>query len=570
MPRGSDALYDPSAAQPAATLSPSPASTPAPAPVIGNQGRGADPLYDPQAMPSAPANSGTAPAAAPAQQGWGDYLLDHLHSFAKGFDAATRVATDAPTFGMVDKLFSVLPRPQQPQTIANLTRQQITGQPGTGNPYSPTGDPQADTAQAYKDVGYAAIPLSIAGSAVTGLPELKAASAIGEAAAPYIGKWAGGVLGSGAVGAGTGALGAYGHEQGWTPNASDIERGAAWGVGLGALSGVPGGVVRGGPLPASVSADTLKAQAQAAYKPLDNILFNGNSEVAPRIDAVHAALDASGDILREQRGTVGNPGLGKATMAVVNDIAASPQVTAKGIQAAQKQLDQIASRPTATDADKYLAPQFSAALEDVMQNGLPQTGVPAGVQPSGYAATVRDAGDVLHGRAQEIARLDRMVSKSKVTGGPDVGTQASSYLTSPQGQQYAPPGSPNYQAYDTLAGTAAKPEYIPWYLKHLVIAPAIATAAGEGYRAFSGDQHASPLEHLATDATLALGLMGTMKGYSAATGAMNRATQQRALDAARSTFSTGAFQAPLDSGAAFRNAIRALVYRQGDVGGFPR
>ena len=103
-------------------------------------------------------------------------MLDYLHSASQSLDAATRAATDWPTFGLVDKLFG---------------RQA-----------------QADTAAAHKQMGAWDLPLSIASSAVTGGPELQAASKIGGAIAPILsklpltgaGEWLGGVLGSGAVG----------------------------------------------------------------------------------------------------------------------------------------------------------------------------------------------------------------------------------------------------------------------------------------------------------------------------------------------------------------------------------
>jgi hypothetical protein len=479
-----------------------------------------------------------------------------LHSFAKGFHSAMTVATDAPTLGVMDKLFSALPRPAQ-----------------TGNPFSPTGDPQADTAQAYKDVGYAALPLSIAGSAVTGLPELKAASAIGEAAAPYVGKWAGGVLGSGAVGAGTGAVGAYGHEQGLTPDAGDIAKGAEWGGALGALSGVPGGVVRGKPLPPSVSADALKSQASAAYKPLENILYNSSSEVHPALDQIDAQKS-----LKDWSGLKWADA--PKTQTEIKTLTKPPGVSANDIQQTQGALKDIMRNPNASANDQNYAGYFHDQLQGVLENGLPSTGVPQnlpsdpaflggqGVTPSNYAAWVKGQGDVLHGQAQDMARLDQMVAKSQVTGGPDVGQQSRSYLTSNEGQNLAPPSSPQYQAYNALAGTAADPGKIPWMVKHYMVAPAIGMGANEVYDLLSGEEHHTPLEHVMMDAAIGGGLLVGQGTYGWATRRANQLAQQRALDAARSTFTTGSFQAPLDSGAAFRNAIRSLVYRQGDVGGF--
>ena len=155
-----------------------------------------------------------APAAPSAGQSPNDLMLQHMASWLPGaatLQNVTRAATDWPTLGLGDKLIGVF---GDSKTQAQA---------------------QADTVAAHKSLGNWDIPVSLAGSAVSALPELKAASALGETMAPGVGNLLGGVLGSGAVGAGTSALGAYGHEQGWTPNMSDIGRQAAIGGGVGAL-----------------------------------------------------------------------------------------------------------------------------------------------------------------------------------------------------------------------------------------------------------------------------------------------------------------------------------------------
>jgi hypothetical protein len=181
--------------------------------------------------------------------------------------------------------------------------------------------------------------------------------------------------------------------------------------------------------------------------------------------------------------------------------------------------------------DKEFAPKFKSALENVMQadpygrNLTPGKGM--SLMPSGQlggtgfatgaAATARDAGNVPFGRANDVARLDDptkgWIAQSQVAGGPDVGDQISSWLRTATGQRYAPPpaagAAPNaFTAYNTAAGTAAKPEAIPWYVKHFMIAPAVGTLANEGFAAATGQEH-SPMEHLAADLGVGATLMGT-------------------------------------------------------------
>lgn len=469
-----------------------------------------------------------APSSAGPSQSWSDYLLDHLHSFSQGLNAATRVATDAPTFGLMDKVFG-----QQAQ---------------------------ADTAGAYKQMGGWSIPLSLAGSLATGGPELKAASAIGEVAAPYVGKWAGGVLGSGAVGAGTAAAGAYGHEQGWTPDAGDIGKAAAIGGALGAAGGTLGGVTGvGAKLPAAPTEQDLRDAATQAYAPLSNILFDGKSEVHPALDAAENAI-AQTDLTGMQRKAA------PSTMAIVNNLRAKPQLTAADIQSAQKQLGKISGSIRASDQDTWMAPKFNSALQDVLENGIPQTGVPAGAQPIGYAASVKADGDALHGKAEDIARLNDWIAKSQVTGGPDVGNQARSYLTSKEGQTFAPPGSPQYSALDTLAGTSGGPDVSMgpslWDVRHMAH-PLVGGAIGA---AFGGYEHHDPSTIAEeTLAGLALGY-GLHKGVPAIQGALARAGQNRAINAAGVALGTGQETAALDPVARLRMLSRGLIYGQGGRG----
>ena len=119
-------------------------------------------------------------------------MLDYLHSASQGLDAATRAATDWPTFGLVDKLFG---------------RQA-----------------QADTAAAHKQMGaWKTSRFRSTSSASNGWARTQAASKIqGEPSRQSLSKlpltgagdWLGWVLGSGAVGAPMSGLGEYGRSSG--------------------------------------------------------------------------------------------------------------------------------------------------------------------------------------------------------------------------------------------------------------------------------------------------------------------------------------------------------------------
>jgi hypothetical protein len=521
---------------------------------------------DPFAGYQAPSKQGADPFAGysppTASQGWGGYLLNHLAGAGQTMRDVSTVASDAATFGLMDKLFGK--------------------------------QAQADTAGAYQRLGYGAIPAAIGGGLMTGMPEWKAASAIGEAAAPYFGKWAGGVLGSAAAGAPSAALGAYGHEAGWTPDAGDIAKQGVLGGVLSGLGGAAGGVVGRGKLPPAATSDDLAAQAKQAYAPLSNILYDAKSEVHPELDVTDAQ-----NALRDWSGY--KWGDASKTSKEVQTLLDKPQLSANDIQQSQSYLKGIAADGRSDPNDALYANYYAGKLQNVLENGVPQTGVPqnwtppamptrpppaAGqgtmtingqsfnyangqwTQPS-YAALTKAQGDVLHGRAQDMARLENWQQRAAVTGGPDVGAQAKGFLVSPEGQQFAPPGSPSYGALNTLAGTAAKQDSIPWYVKHLMIAPAFGTLGGEIYQAATGEEHHSPLGHLAIDAGTAAGLAGAMNRYGWLTGTLNRAAQQRAIKAAGSTLSTGAYQAPLTGDPTpWRNALRMMLLGGGGSGAY--
>ena len=517
-----------------AKTSASTSTSPAPAPTPAGQDLGTTALWN-----------------KPADTSWSDYLLAHLAKPFQGADQAaqdySRTAVDAATFGLGDRFQSYL----------------------TGNPLA---QERAQTAAASSRLG-AMAPIVQGAMYAAGPGEIGAASKIGEAVAPAIGKWAGGVLGSGVEGAIAGGAGAAGHDE-------SIGQGALLGGALGAAGGVPGGVVgRGGTLAPAVSEGALRANAKTAYAPLDEYcVFHGPSQIKPALDSVTNTM------------TQAEQDLAKQTMAKVNKLADTNLATGSDIQSYQKIFGDLSTSPV--KADREYAPQFKKALETVMQgdaygrNTTPGQGMSLMLPGSlgntglttGGAAAARDAGNIPFGRANDVARLDDpnsgWIAQSQVKRGPDVGNQVSSWLRTPEGQQYAPrpaPGAPPnaYTAYNTVAGTGANPESVPWWVKHFVIAPTIGVAAKEGIDAATGQDHPSPMARIGEDLAVGGGLaLGTM-GYGALTERVNRLAQQRAIDALRSTISTGNYQAPIQPATPLRDFVRQLIYGQGTAGKLP-
>jgi hypothetical protein len=493
----------------------------------------------------------------PADTSWSDFMLAHLAKPFQGADQAaqdySRTAVDAATFGLGDRFQSYL----------------------TGNPLD---QERAQTAAASSRLG-AMAPIVSGAMYAVGPGELGAASKIGEAVAPAIGKWAGGVLGSGVEGAIAGGAGAAGHDE-------NITQGAEMGGAFGALGGVPGGVVgRGGTLTPAIGEDALRAQAKTDYAPLDSIVFHGPTQVKPALDAVtNTMTDAEQDLAKStmakvnKLGGVTNPNTG-----VVNGGVGF--ATGSDLQSYQRIFGDLAKSGSAED--RQFAPKFKAALEDVMQNTTPagtnltpgkgmsfmppgNLGAPG--PAAGAAAAARDAGNIPFGRAEDVNRLQGWLDKSDVAGGPDVGGQASAYLRTPTGQRYAPPGSSQYEAINNLAKTNAGPDLAApsaFDIRH-AIHPAV-SALGAGAVAGVGGQVAEG--HFDPASLAEETAAGALLGYGLHTGIpwaskryIQGPAQQRALDAARSTLSTGQFQAPVLPDAAFRDAVRSLIYGQGAAG----
>ena len=286
-------------------------------------------------------------------------------------------------------------------------------------------------------------------------------------AAPYLGKWLGGVLGSAAVGGGATAAGEVGRNEAVSP--WDIGVGTA----LGGAGGATGGVVdRGGTLTPPISADDLHAAAQPIYKPLDNIIFDAKSEVHPELDAFQTAIGNTTDLTGSRLDQA------KGTSAILDDLYGSAQLTGRNIQEAQRSLDKIASGPSSSVQDQEYAPKLKAALGNVMDNGLPFAGMPADNQASGYAGLVQKAGDLIHGRAEDVDNLDTMVRQGQSGNKPDVGAQMGGFMDSNSGRVFCKPGTPQYDAANALADTAQTPltsgqGLTMWDIKHHLMWPAI-------------------------------------------------------------------------------------------------
>jgi hypothetical protein len=535
---------------------------------------------DPWAQFTKPPAQAAAPAAAapaaqdlgstaiwnkPSDASWPDYLLAHLAKSLPSFD---------------------------PHVNANEAVLLGSGLSGGLSGYIP--GMRERTAQAEQETPLGnRIALQGAGY-MLGPGKLGIASKLGEALGGGYLAGIGGAAGEGALSSAVGTAGAGG-------SASDIGKAAGIGALGGGAGGSLGGVVgRGGTLAPAQTADDLHAAAKQAYDPLSNILYDATKEVHPTLDVTDAQ-----NALRDWSGY--KWGDASKTSKEVNTLLDKPQLSANDIQQSQSYLKGIAKNPTTDPNDALYASHYVGKLQDVLDNGTPQTGVPqnwtppatpsmpapaAGqgtmringqpfpyangqwTQPS-FASATKAAGDVLHGQANDVGRLDNWIAKSNVAGGPDVGGQASQYLRSPAGQTFAAPGTPQYDAINALAKTNAGPDLSAapslWDIRHAVH-PLVSGAAGGLATGLGGqlaEGHFDPA-HLAGEvaAGAALGY-GLHKGVPwASQKFIQGPAQQSAIDAARSTLSTGQLQAPVYPTATIRDALRTLLYGQGAGGRF--
>lgn len=502
----------------------------------------------PSSSAVAPPSSATAPSSSSSAGGesWGDWL--HRLATQSSLSDATRAAQDAMSFGLVDKAMSYLPG---------------------------GGQAAADTTAARQRLGNWSILPEMAGYAA-GPGEIGAAEKVGGALAPYAGKWLGGVLGSAAEGTGASALGAVGH-------GDDIGASALTGGAVGAVGGALGGVVgRGGTLAPAKTAEQLKGEAQPLLNALDATPIPNqatNQAIGQARANVAAAFPnkSSKDIDRalaplDQLETDIWGGTMNAK-AVQNQLRGMPpqvqaQIMAQAGIPATASAGRIDSAITALKGQGEIGNQAATALDNLMST------TPA-VHPSGAstnAAALADEGKTLWGRYLDTNRLGDWQAEAAVKGGPDIGGQARSYLLSDAGKRFAPPGSPQYDALNTLAGTAKGPLGATgqgltfWDIKHHLMWPLVGLGVGQAAGALgAGGGQQSPWMMLPEDiAGLGAGLL--LKNRLAARSAL---VQQRALDAARTALSTGQAQAPITPAPAFRDALRNLVYSQG-ASGAPR
>ena len=167
--------------------------------------------------------------------------------------------------------------------------------------------------------------------------------------------------------------------------------------------------------------------------------------------------------------------------------------------------------------------------------------------------------------------LDDWITKSKVSGGPDVGDQARSYMLSKG--TYAKPGAPGYDELNRLAGTGAGQDISAapsaYDVRHGLhpLASALASAAAVGAGGQIAEGHFDPA-HLAAETLLGAGLgYGVHRAVPAFQAKfLQGPAQQRAIAAYRTAASTGQPQAPVLPPAPLRDMIRSLIYGQGAAG----
>jgi len=501
----------------------------------------------------------------PADASWRDFFLAHMAKPFQGANQAAqdyaRVAGDAFTFGGQDWLQSRLA--------------------GTD-----LASERAATQAASARLG-AMAPIVQGATYAMGPGELGAASKIGGLVAPALGRWGGGVVGSAAEGAATGALGAYGHGE-------NALTGAALGGALGGAGGMMGGVVgRGGELPPAKSAQQLQGEAGAAWAPISSMGVDAN-DLTARISSAEAAIRSTpewANLLDKPAGKNTLDELAKLKIKAGNAASGTPNLT----PAQQQVLGSIQGMNPAAQA------QVINQMPHLFPNGMPtgSTTLPATVvnstqdtlgglgrignfasseldraMPPGAPTAIAQAKQA-SSQAADMARLNDMVDIAGRPKGPDVGTQMARWLQSPEGQTFSPTGSPQYLANQQIGNTAAGP-VIPgggqgltlWDLKHHLMWPLVGLGVSQAAAGFgAGEGKQSPWMMLPED------LLGLAAGYALKKGlsGANMAAQMRAIDAARSAYSTGQFQPSVLPTAPIRDALRNLIFGRAAAGNiYPR
>jgi hypothetical protein len=366
---------------------------------------------------------------------------------------------------------------------------------------------------AAQAIGYGAGPGQILGRGAVGAVG-KLAPSVMDAAAPLAARIGGSMAAGGLEGAGAGALGTYGHNQGWT-DTSNVGTGAL----LGALYGAAGGAVGGsGPAPKAPEVGApgkggpptgMYAQKEAAYQPLNSIYF----------DTAHQQpLQGVWNALKTERNPMGQPnidlGVPQDAVNIVRDLSQKTVVTGRNLQKASMDLRDVGG-PEAN--------RFADALDGTLQNAQPMPGSIANGAPAqvGQAGAAQKAGNLWHGRIKDLEALG--TDPTAIPAGAV--KQVQSF---PQNAPGA--GTPQSQALATLA-KAQKPSFNWWTARHIA-APVAGAAAGglEGY--FNAAEGQSPLTNAAIHAGEDALLFGGMHAAAAPRPASS-------LNAARYAIATG-------------------------------
>ena len=515
----------------------------------------------------------------------GDYLV-RAHQLAGGLGQIGQAGLDygrtaANTLGIGDSLLAsqkavwndITGNAQNPNTIANVVRKEATGQSNANDYLSNLAAAKADTAAASARLGPAG---TFAANMTGGGPLGDVAQSL--RAAPVLSKlpgWLASRIAGGTVGGVSTAAG----EAGRNENLSPLDIGI--GTLTGGVVGAPGG---GNKLPTSPSAQDYFAQAKDAYKPLPDILYDAAKEVHPQIDPIdaqNAQRDWSGYKWEDA----------PKTQAEVNTLLKRPQLSADDVHQAQKALGDVQGNPNATANDQNYAGYYKKQLQGVLENGLPQSGVPAnlppGVTPSNYAAYVKSQGDFLTGKARDMERADVWNRVGATPAGKDIGTQAGSWLADQAARNaqskpgvWASQGSPYNAATTALAKTTGQPTALDWGTKHFILGPLAAIGLGEGVNAATGGGETGQpwWARMGEEAGTGLLYAGGKAAYSSATAAANRAEQQAAEATVRQTIASRTMQNPagtynpLSSPSApspLRDYVRSIIYGQSAAGKLP-
>jgi hypothetical protein len=437
-------------------------------PVAGPQAGAVAPSATAQAAPDQPQDLGvTALWNKPADVSWSDYMLAHLgqqfggpggraksvgeavQNVGQSADDYVRAITDAGSFGLADRGASWL----------------------SGNSLT---DEQAKTAAAYDrlgTMGYVAGAIGQAPYAELGVGA-KALSGL----TPYVGRFLANRAAGAAEQGALGVAGALGH--GDDPTQSGLISG-----GLGAILG-PFAKLRGGgasAAPAATVAD-LRGQATEAYKPLDRNYFNTHGDA---LDGVTSAIKNERDPLNQ--GTSLN--IPTDVNKIVSDLTYNPTVTGGNIQKAATDLRNTGTWEGNRYADALVGGSDTTGRWSGKVDGMLATEKP--IQAGGVvgdAARALEAGNALHGQANDLERINTMQNLAALPGGQSVGQQTRNWMQTEGGQQLMA-SNPNLAGTMTALGKTGKPYTLsdmlpnPWESRHALYGPLggmIATGAVGG------------------------------------------------------------------------------------------